>query len=566
MKKRSDNFRRLLTEAGENISKTPWDVYPRPQMRRRDWLCLNGEWDFETGGVKSKILVPFCPESLLSGFDGEVKYGEKMTYRRTFSVPTEWRGKRLILNFGAVSRACEVRINGAKVAENDNAYLPFSADITDALAGGENLLEVDVTNDLSPDHPYGKQKIARGGMWYTPSSGIWQTVWLEPVPEKYIEEINIACDARGADISVRGATDGVAVCDGIECEIKDGKVRVEPREPKFWSPESPHLYGVTLKCGEDEIETYFALRTVTVGNVGGVPRILLNGEPYFFNGLLDQGYFSDGIYTPASPELYGDDIEKMKSLGFNTLRKHIKIEPEQFYYECDRRGMIVFQDMVNAGKYSFFTDTVLPTLGFSIKNDATKNKSAASRENFIAAAERTVRHLYNHPCILLWTIFNEGWGQFSADEMYGRVRAIDTSRLIDATSGWFHQRKTDVDSLHIYFKKLRLGRRRELPQLISEFGGYVYKVKDHSFNLKKTYGYKIFSSREEYVRAMMALYFSEVLPLAKAGLSGAILTQVSDVEDETNGILTYDRKVMKITPLDGFDISKELQSAVTAGK
>ena len=555
-----------MTEAGENISGMPWDVYPRPQLKREKWLNLNGEWDFETESGKSKILVPFCPESLLSGYDGEIKYGEKMIYRRTFFVPTEWQGKRILIHFGAVSRECEIHINGTKVAEHDNAYLPFSADITCTLSSGENTIEVTVTNDLSPDFPYGKQKIKRGGMWYTPSSGIWQTVWLEPVPEEYIKEIKIACDARGADIVVIGAKSGTAVCDGVEYKIKDGKVRIEPKEPKLWSPEHPHLYDFTIKCGDDEVESYFALRTVTVENVGGVPRIMLNGEPYFMNGLLDQGYYSDGIYTPASPELFGDDIEKMKSLGFNTLRKHIKIEPEQFYYECDRRGMIVFQDMVNAGKYSFFTDTILPTLGFSIRNDAHKNKSAAARQNFISSTERTVKHLLNHPCILLWTIFNEGWGQFSADEMYDRVRDIDSSRLIDATSGWFHQRKTDVDSLHIYFKRLRLGKRRDLPQLVSEFGGYVYKVKDHSFNLKKTYGYRIFFSREEYVDAMISLYKTEVLPLARAGLSGAILTQISDVEDETNGILTYDRKVMKITQDDGFDILNELQNAVTAGE
>lgn len=555
-----------MTEAGETLSGTPWNVYPRPQMRRDEWLCLNGEWDIETENYSGKILVPFCPESLLSGYVGEIRYGEKMRYRRTFTAPTEWRGKRILIHFGAVSRACEVYVNGAKVAESDNAYLPFSADITDALTDRENTVEVEVTNDLLPDYPYGKQKKNRGGMWYTPTSGIWQTVWLEPVPETYIKKIDIACDARGADITVVGATDGVAVCDGEEYKIEGGRVRIEPREPILWSPEHPHLYDVKIKCGDDEIESYFALREVRVGNVGGVPRIFLNGEPYFFNGLLDQGYFSDGIYTPASPDMYGDDIEKTKSLGFNTLRKHIKIEPDRFYYECDRRGMIVFQDMVNCGKYSFFADTILPTIGFSLKSDAKKNKSAAARENFISAMERTVRHLSSHPSILLWTIFNEGWGQFSADEMYGRVRALDGSRLIDATSGWFHQKKTDVDSLHIYFKKLRLGRRRDLPQLVSEFGGYVYKVKDHSFNIKNTYGYKIFSSREEYVSAMRSLYETEVLPLAREGLCGAILTQVSDVEDETNGILTYDRKEMKITPEDGFDISKELQIAVRAEK
>lgn len=560
MQKKKNKLVPLLTEAGEKLVGTPWNVYPRPQMKRGKWLCLNGEWDFETESGKTKILVPFCPESVLSGYAGNIRYGEKLKYTRTFSVPDDWRG-RVILHFGAVSRECEVKVNGTAVCTQDNAYLPFSADVTSALKDGENTLQVTAINDLSPDFPYGKQKKKRGGMWYTPVSGIWQTVWLEPVPENYIKSIKIACDARGADIALDGATDGVAICDGDEYTIENGRARIEPREPKLWSPEEPHLYEFTVRCGKDEISSYFALRTLTTETVGGVPRLCLNGKPYFMNGLLDQGYYSDGLYTPASPTIFENDILKMKSLGFNTLRKHIKIEPEQFYYDCDRLGMIVFQDMVNGGKYSFLRDTILPTMSFTKLSDKRRHKNAAYRRNFIAAAEETVKTLQNHPSIALWTIFNEGWGQFCADEMYERIKSLDGTRFVDSTSGWFRQKKTDVDSLHIYFKRLRLGKRRELPQLISEFGGYVYKVDEHSANVNKTYGYKIFTSRERYVAAMRELYIGEVLPLTREGLSGAILTQLSDVEDETNGILTYDRKVMKITPRDDFDLLQIIQSA-----
>lgn len=559
-------IKELYTAGGENFSPEAEKYYPRPQMRRREWMSLDGEWMLEAGSGTGKINVPFCPESLLSGFEYPVRYGETLRYTRSFSVSDSWRGMRIILHFGAVSRGAAVYINGQKVAENGNAYLPFSADVTDALTEGENAICVEAVNDLSTKYPYGKQKIDRGGMWYTPVSGIWQSVWLEPVPERHIKSLTIKCDGTGADIEVTGAEEGEVVCLGKRYPLEGGRVRVEPDGIKLWSPESPHLYDFTVKCGDDEVGSYFALRTLTAEKFGGVPRLCLNGRPYFFHGLLDQGYFSDGIYTPATPAMYEKDILAMKSLGFNTLRKHIKIEPEQFYYDCDRLGMIVFQDMVNNGRYRFFHDTALPTIGVRSLSDKKTNRDGATRNEFLLSMEKTVRHLSNHPSICLWTIFNEGWGQFDADGAYEKLKTLDLSRFIDSASGWFTASATDVDSIHIYFGKLKFGKRRGLPQILSEFGGYVWKDPEHSFNLNKTYGYKIFKTREDFAAAFRKVYFDEVVPLAKEGLCASVWTQVSDVEDETNGIFTYDRKVLKLTPEETKDIGAALQNAVRQKK
>ncbi len=292
-----------------------------------------------------------------------------------------------------------------------------------------------------------------------------------------------------------------------------------------------------------------------------MPRLCLNGKPYFFHGVLDQGYWSDGLYTSAVPEAYERDIAAMKDLGFNTLRKHIKIEPERFYYDCDRMGMVVFQDMVNCGEYHYLRDTVLPTLGFLQRNDKELNSDPEARQSFLRAMEETVAHLQNHPCICLWTIFNEGWGQFEADSVCARLRELDGSRFIDSTSGWFQQNNSDVDSLHIYFQKLHLGTQPR-PQLLSEFGGWSYKLPEHSFNLQKTYGYRKYADRERFLRDLRALYLNEVLPLVSHGLCGAIYTQLSDVEDETNGFLTFDRRVQKVFHGELSDIAEKLQNAI----
>ena len=554
---------KLYTEEGESLTGIPWNIYPRPQLVRRDWLCLNGEWSFCLEGEDTvPIRVPFCPESLLSGYTGSIEYGRRMRYERVFTVPPDWSGRRILLHFGAVSRSCDVLVNGKTAVSNDNGYLPFCADITDLLQYGENLLTVFAVNDLSTQYPYGKQKKDRGGMWYTPVSGIWQTVWVEPVPEAFIRRIKIGADLKGADIEIEGASEGIIYFEGREQEFRDGRARLVPEDPRPWSPEDPYLYKFTVMSGEDEAESYFALRTISSETVGGRPRLCLNGKPYYFNGLLDQGYFSDGIYTPASPDLYANDIRKLKQLGFNTLRKHIKIEPLRFYYECDRLGMIVFQDMVNNGIYIFRRDTLRPTIGLKKLNDAHTNTDTKTRQIFIDSMRKTEELLHSSPCIVLWTVFNEGWGQFEADKAYDVLKALDPSRLIDTTSGWFHQNRTDVDSMHIYFGKLKLGKRRDLPQLLSEFGGYVYKIDDHSYNPVKTYGYKLFRTKKEFIEAYRKVFLEDLVPLASQGLCGSIYTQVSDVEDETNGILTYDRRVCRLSPEDTEDILKRLEEAV----
>ena len=550
-------MQKLLTAAGEALSGTPWNVYPRPHLVRRDWLCLNGPWQFSCAGQQGTVQVPFCPESLLSGFQGTMVYGKEMVYRRAFTLPDEWRGRRVLLHFGAVSRKAEVLVNGQFAVRHEEGYFPFSADITALLRPGENEITVRAVQDLSPRHPWGKQRKKRGGMWYTPVSGIWQTVWLEPVPESYIQSLSIRTGENWADITVQGVREGTLTLQGQDYPLQNGKARVEFSSPILWSPENPHLYRFTLHCGEDTAASYFALRTLSIQRFQGLPRLCLNGRPYFFHALLDQGYWSDGLYTPAAPECYAQDIAAMKALGFNTLRKHIKIEPEQFYYDCDRLGMIVFQDMVNNGRYRYIRDTVLPTLGFQKKKDRRLHADPRSRQAFLSAMETTVKLLDHHPSVCLWTIFNEGWGQFRADDAYRRLRALDASRFIDAASGWFAQGESDVESLHIYFKPLTTGS-QDRPQLLSEFGGWSLKYPEHSFNTEKTYGYRKYDDPAAFLRDLRSLYLNQVLPLIEKGLCGAVYTQLSDVEDETNGLLTFDRRIAKIAPEDFRDVSARL--------
>ena len=553
-------MQKLYTAEGRSLPESPWDAYPRPQLRRRDWLCLNGTWVLKSGKICTEILVPFCPESLLSGVRQAPQIGAEMLYRRHFAVPGSWIGRRILLHFGAVMRDATVLVNGQMLCRHENGYLPFSVDITDALLPGQNELCVRTRNDLDRRFPWGKQRVKRGGMWYTPCSGIWQTVWLEPVPETYIRSLGIVCGADWVEIAADGISDGIITLDGREYSLSNGKAKISLSDPRLWSPEDPYLYSFTVSSGEDRVESYFALRTLSTETLHGIPRLCLNGKPYFFHGLLDQGYWSDGLYTPAVPQAFEKDILAMKSLGFNTLRKHIKLEPERFYYDCDRLGMIVFQDMVNNGEYRYFRDTVLPTIHIKKRSDRRLNPDAETRRIFLDAMEKTVRLLKNHPCICLWTVFNEGWGQFCADDAYRKLKAVDDSRFVDSTSGWFHQSRSDVDSLHIYFGKLCLGKQR-LPQLLSEFGGFVWKLSDHSFNTEKTYGYRIYKTQRDFIKGLQQLYGS-LIPLAEQGLCGAIYTQVSDVEDETNGLFTFDRAVLKVSPEELKAFAGQLQAAV----
>lgn len=538
----------LYTKAGESLDGIPWNTYPRPQMVRNSFFNLNGEWDFYecVGADAEKITVPFCPESSLSGIHRRMKKNPEVIYKKHFLLPEGFCKGRTILHFGAVDQYATVFLNGKELGEHIGGYESFSFDITDALEK-ENELTVYVSDRLASSKvlPYGKQREDRGGMWYTPVTGIWQTVWLESVPEEYIQSLDIQVGESFADITVSGISEGKIICEGKEFTVTGGKARIEIENPEMWSPENPRLYYFTVIAGNDEVRLYFALRTLEIKAIDGIPRLCLNGKPYFFHGLLDQGYFPDGIFTPAVPSEYENDILSMKKLGFNMLRKHIKVEPEQFYYDCDRLGMVVFQDMVNNGRYSFIRDTALPTVGMKRFPDKLLHLNNDSRKAFTSGMISTVNQLKNHPCICYWTIFNEGWGQFDSKNAYKLLKSIDSSRFIDTTSGWFTSKDSDVTSLHIYFKPVKI-KTSDKPIVLSEFGGYSYKLTNHAFNLDKTYGYRNFYDANAFMDAFEALYTNEVAPLIKDGLCASVYTQVFDVEDETNGLLTYDRKVCKV--------------------
>ncbi len=562
----------LLTQSGEKFNIDNWDVYPRPQMKRDSFFCLNGEWDFTTNltgeipdTFSEKIIVPFCPQSALSGINRLIPDSDYLIYKRNFALQSGFNKGRVLLHFGAVDQTATVFLNGKRLGTHAGGYTPFHFDITEQLMEKNTLIVI--AKDLLDSHilPYGKQKHKRGGMWYTPVSGIWQTVWLESVPQKYISAIKIDTDTEKATVKIFGAEKGILTLktpDGQKTfNITDGKTEITLENPLLWSPENPNIYEFSVTSGEDKIESYLAFRSIEAQTVDGIPRLCLNGKPYFFHGLLDQGYFPDGIFTPASPEEFKNDILAMKSLGFNMLRKHIKVEPQLFYYYCDIYGMAVFQDFVNNGAYSFLRDTALPTIGLKRLPDRLLHTNRKSREAFKKTNFEIMETLYSHPSIVYWTIFNEGWGQFDSTRMYDLVKNIDRSRIIDTASGWFYPKKSDVKSEHVYFKKVRF-KKSALPFVLSEFGGYSYKPEGHIMNPHNTYGYRFFETEGGFMDALERLYLSEIVPLIKKGLCATVYTQVSDVEDETNGLLSYDRKVLKVDKDKMLDIAKKIENEI----
>ncbi len=556
---------KYVDEMDKNI---PWNEYPRPSMVRGSFLCLNGYWDFavskdeDSTELNKKILVPFPPESMLSGLQMEIPKASFMHYRRIFSLPDDMEGRKIILHFGAVETLCTVYLNGKEVGKHEGGYLPFSFDITELCTEGENTLYVRARDDLDLAYPYGKQTRKRGGMWYTPVSGIWQTVWIESVPDNYFESIRITTTVNEATVEVKGGGDKkkIQLDSGEIFEFYGDKCVISPKEKHLWSPEEPYLYNFTLTSGEDTVKSYFALREIGTSVINGIPRLTLNGKPYLFNGLLDQGYFPDGIFLPATSKGYEDDILATKAHGFNMLRKHIKVEPEVFYHLCDKLGVVVFQDMINNSNYSFLYDTALPTIGFKRLPDRrrTKREQRIFEEQMYA----TMEHLHFFPSILYYTIFNEGWGQFKADQMYCKAKNFDPTRIIDATSGWFYRRESDVDSRHVYFKPVRIGKRGRLPIVISEFGGYSHRVMGHVFG-EDNYGYSSYETKEKLEEAIIRLYGEEIKPLISQGICALVYTQVSDVEDETNGILSYDRRVEKLNKAKICALMNELYNEVS---
>ena len=561
----------MLTKWGAALDRScPLPEYPRPQLRRESFYNLNGVWDYaitasgdEPEVWDGEIVVPFSPEAPLSGAARGPAKDEFLHYRRSFTLPDGFRKDRVLLHFGAVDQIAEVFVNGVSAVKHSGGYWPFSADITSLLREGENVLCVTVRDNADdPTFAYGKQRYKRGGMWYTAQSGIWQTVWLESVPEVHIVSLRITPEFDDARVRIELETAGESRA-AITCDVRGedgsfvagswakGGVCVVPL-PGFraWTPDDTYLYALDITCGEDHVESYFAMRKFSYVEHNGHKVFGLNNVPLFHNGLLDQGYYPDGLLTPPSDEAMVHDIETMKRCGFNMLRKHIKIEPLRWYYHCDRLGMIVWQDMVSGGQpYSFLHVSALPTLGVVDLPDRDAKpygrSGMLSRARFRREMADTVRHLYNCPCIALWTVFNEGWGQFDALEMANELKMLDATRFIDHASGWQDQGREEMKSRHIYFRPVKLkndGRALAL----TEYGGYVLAVDGHRWT-DRVFGYRICRDAAALTRDYEKLMLGQVLPHIRAeGLTAAVYTQITDVEEELNGLMSYDREVLKI--------------------
>ena len=556
----------LTTEWGEALDREhPLPEYPRPQLRRDSCLNLNGPWEYaitrgsdEPEEYDGEIIVPFAPESELSGVGRTLQPGEYLWYRRDLVLPEGFNVGRVLLHFGAVDQTAHVWVNGREACSHSGGFLGFSADITELLyAEGEaNELVVCVTDDTDKGyHPRGKQKLRPGGIWYTPVSGIWQTVWCESVPEEYIRALYITphVDQGSVELFVDGEGPCRALIDGMAYDFYAGTpalLRLGD-EVHLWSPEDPYLYELSLALGEDRVESYFAMRSFSVeADSEGVKRLCLNGKPYFHNGLLDQGWWPDGLYTAPSDEALRFDIEAAKAMGFNMLRKHVKVEPLRWYYHCDRLGMLVWQDMPNGGgSYNPAVISAPLLTGWHMKDSkygAFGRKDERGRAEFTEELREMVTQLYNCPCIAMWVPFNEGWGQFDAEKNVAAIFELDATRTIDHASGWHDQGIGDFKSLHVYFDDYRYAPDKQgRCVILTEFGGYAFAVEGHTADVKP-FGYKKFKSAAELRRGITLLYDGQIRPAVKKGLSAAVYTQLTDVEGELNGLITYDRRELKI--------------------
>lgn len=555
----------------------PLAAYPRPQLRRDGHQILNGWWECaftEAGQAPTRwdlrILVPYSPETPRSGVGRQLQPHESLWYRRRFTHQAR-PGHRTVLHFGAVDQSCRVRVDGVEVTTHVGGYLPFAVDVTEALgAGDEHEIEVEVrdVSDAS-HHAVGKQRMRRGGIWYTAQSGIWQTVWMEEVPQTHVRalrlrtpavrvgmatatlEVSVEASAPGAPVTVavRAGEAVVASAEGVA----GTDLRLPIPRPRLWSPEDPFLYDLDIAIGDDRVSSYVGVRSVDVDrDARGMPRLRLNGEPYPHIGVLDQGYWGDDLYTPPDDDALVADIAAMKELGFTMLRKHIKVESLRWYHHCDRLGMLVWQDAVNGGTayrpWVITAPVASPRIRLSDRWHRVFGRAeAAGREQFLTELDEMVDLLRNSPSVVTWVPFNEGWGQFDAAEVVDRLRRRDPDRVIDHASGWHDQHAGDLRSLHVYFQPIRPARwwgRDGRALVVSEFGGYSLRLPGHRYPARE-FGYRRLGSREDLTRAYERLHRREVLPAIPRGLSATVYTQLADVEDESNGLLTADRTSLK---------------------
>jgi len=577
-----------MTEQNKNKLTTPWQVdlpiplpeYPRPQMARENWQNLNGYWDYailpqslpKPDQFEGKILVPFSPESSLSGVEQVLQPDEKLWYRRIFEVNFD-EDQIVLLHFGAVDFSCQLWVNGQEIGSHWGGFLPFSFDITTALKKGENEILLMVQDETEAAlHQVGKQRLKPGGIWYSSISGIWQTVWLEVLSKTHIRSLKITPSVDLGQLELKASLSDETLSQPCQIEAiasfegqEVGRLSGSPENPlifelldaKLWHPDHPHLYDLEVRLtigGEviDEVRSYFAMRKFgKIKDEKGYWRFTLNNEPIFQYGPLDQGYFPEGLYTAPSEKAMIFDIQYAKKIGCNMIRKHVKIEPLRWYHACDKLGMIVWQDMPNGGRttkdmvvYFTFTSGIHRNDQNRLKRFGREDEQ--NRQEFETELQDMVETLYNSPCIAVWIPFNESWGQFHAIRIANWVKELDPSRLVDHASGWFDQGGGDFQSRHVYFKPLsaRVPDHRVLA--VTEFGGYTMQVDNHLYSENNRFGYRHFQDSESFTAAYLNLLETQVKPLISKGLCAAVYTQLTDIEIEINGFLTYDRKVEKI--------------------
>ena len=593
----------MLTPWGERLDReAPLPEYPRPQLVREGWVNLNGIWSYAISPFAASdpldvadptvapnrwdgdIVVPFSPETPLSGVGRSLGADETLWYRRSFALPRPVADdERVLLHFGAVDQSCRVAVDGVEVGGHTGGYLPFTLDVTAALAPGDTHEVTVAVRDVT-DAAWlarGKQSSRRGGIWYTPQSGIWQTVWLEIVPRIAVDRLVLTPDLAGAavDVTIESAhgaggeatvtvsAEGAVVATATVAVGEPARVAL-PAPVRAWSPDDPFLYDVEVAVGDDRVRSYVGMRSFGVGaDDRGHARLLLNGAPHLPVGLLDQGYWPDGGYTAPSDAALEYDIRLAKRLGYTMLRKHIKVEPLRWYHHCDRLGMLVWQDAVNGGGRYRPAVITAPVFGAPALDDTRYGRFARAdrtgRERFESELVEMIEHLRSVPSLSLWVPFNEGWGQFDAARIAALVRDLDPTRPIDHASGWHDQGAGDLRSLHVYFRPVRAPRGRDPRVLaVTEYGGYSLAVPGSTWN-DRVFGYRRYRSKARLQAALERLHDAEIVPAIGRGLAATVYTQLSDVEDAVNGMVTYDRRYVKVDETAVRAMNGRLQAAAS---
>jgi len=560
----------IMTRWAKDVNpNNPLPEYPRPQLKRKEWKNLNGLWNYailpkeyqKLNSIDGKILVPFPVESALSGVKKKLRSNQRLWYQRRFKIPESWKNMKILLHFGAVDWETTAWINNKEVGTHRGGFTPFYFDITAFIQfniNNELIVSVwDPTDKGTQER--GKQLSTPGGIYYTAVSGIWQTVWLEPVPHTFIKNIQMISDIDEGTLNLRLEGEDMYSDDFIHVEVKDmnksivsqrkkvdSNIVLEIPSPKLWNPTNPFLYDLILKIERDnqiidKVISYFGMRKIKLGKKkNGVRQIELNNKSIFQYGTLDQGYWPDGLYTAPTDDALRYDIEITKKFGFNMIRKHVKIEPARWYYYCDKIGMLVWQDMPNGGKLDLD-----PSKQYELVTEYKREEQ--EKLTYYNQLESMIINLYNSPSIVVWIPFNEGWGQFDTEKVVAKIKELDTTRLIDNASGWFDKGVGDILDNHNYpspkmpFLKI-IGNRAAV---IGEFGGLSFEVKNHTWKTTTRFFYRNFDDLDKLANKYKQLA-SRLSKLIVKGLTAAIYTQITDVEGELNGLLTYDREVIKI--------------------